>query len=164
MTSTHFKAIRFENLIDRADAALEQDFCIEASTIYYAIIEERFHSIFDKINVQVNKNACKMYHSIKRILNIIDNGHFCENETNNSLDNKLDEELRNLIIQEYDRALLLRLDSWRYKRNDIIHDFAKVDMNYDEVRQWASEGKVLLRALLSSTQRLKRKLAVEYFE
>ncbi|WP_434182271.1 hypothetical protein [Bacillus thuringiensis] len=158
MTSTHFKAIRFEDLIDRGDAALKQDFCIEASTIYYAIIEERFHSIFDKINIQVNKNSCKMYQSIKRMLNIIDNGHFVENETNNKMDNKLDEELRNLIIQEYDRDLLLELDSWRGKRNDIIHDFAKVDMNYDEVRNWANEGKILLRELLSSTQRLKKKI------
>ncbi|KXO03083.1 hypothetical protein AYK81_28750 [Bacillus thuringiensis] len=158
MTSTHFKAIRFESLIDRGDAALEQDFCIEASTIYYAIIEERFHSIFDKINVQVNKNTCKMYQSIKRMLNIIDNGHFIENENKNKIDNKLDEGLRDLIIQEFDRDLLLRLDGWRDKRNDIIHDFAKVDMNYDEVRGWATEGKLLLRALLSSTQRLKKKI------
>lgn len=158
MTSTHFKAVRFENLIDRGDAALAQDFCIEASTIYYAIIEERFHSIFDKINVQVNKNSCKMFQSIKRILNIIDNGHFVEDETKNNSSNKLDENLRNLIIQEYDRDLLIRLNSWRAKRNDIIHDFAKVDMDYDEVRNWTAEGKVLLRELLSSTQRLKKKI------
>ncbi|MER2077415.1 hypothetical protein [Psychrobacillus psychrotolerans] len=151
------KGIRFEMLIKRADTALENDYCIEASTIYYAIIEERFHSILDTLEVTYNKRNCKMYHGIQRMKNILSTGHYVENPQENSIDNLLDYRISTLMQQEYDINLLINLDIWRVKRNSITHNFAKENMDYNDVRDWAKEGKNLLRNLLSSTMRFNKK-------
>lgn len=132
---------RFEFLINKADTALEMDFCIEASSIYYALIEERFHSMFDLIGVPINKRQQKVYHCIQRLLNIIDNGHYVESISQNSSENKLYSNIRNLIIQEFNRNLLIEIDSWRQNRNSITHDFAKVDMDYNDILNYEKKEK-----------------------
>lgn len=152
------KGERFEKLIKKGDMALKKDFCIEASTIYYALIEERFYSFFDLIGVSINQRDIKVYHCIQMLLNIIDNGHYAEQPSDNSDDNLVDPNLRTLIISEYKRGLLIDINKWRVKRNSITHDFAKVDINYNDIRKYAKSGKKHLRELLSSSQRFKKKL------
>ncbi len=151
------KGKRFEVLIKKADNALEQEFCIEASSIYYALIEERLYSLLDLIGVDVNQNKEKVYHCIRRILNIIDNGHYIEDNKKNSVESLIDVNIRRLITKQFDRELFIRLDKWRQKRNRITHDFAKIDMDYIEIVNYAKEGESILRELLSSQQRFKKK-------
>lgn len=61
-----------------------------------------------------------------------------------------------MITQKYRHDLFYEIYNWREQRNSVIHDFAKQDMDYSEIRKSAIEGQKLFRELLSSTQRFKK--------
>ncbi|PFU61797.1 hypothetical protein COK90_11545 [Priestia megaterium] len=151
MTRLTEKGKRFEDLINRADKALENNYCIEASTIYYAILEERFYSIFPKIDINI-PNGEKMFHCIRRLKKISQEGHQIR------INNSEYKEIGSLISSIFDDSLLNGIDSWRAKRNDIIHDFAKQDIPYSDIEVWADEGKHYLRDFNACVMRFKKSL------
>ncbi|MGG0487157.1 hypothetical protein ABEY65_27795 [Priestia aryabhattai] len=145
------KGQRFESIIARADAALENNYCIEASTLYYALLEERLISIFEKFNIRLNKQQ-KMFYCIDEIKKFIQNGKSV------TLSNGMQIDVGPLLGKEFDIQLLDDMDNWRNRRNSVIHDFAKQSIPYSDVEDWAEEGKNLVRKFNSGTMRLKRNL------
>lgn len=131
------KGKRFENLIFRADNALAHNYCIEASTIYYAIMEERFISVFGKLGVTLNKKQ-KIAYCIEQLIEL--------RKTNQ------------IVANTFSLDLLKNIDQWRSQRNGIIHDFAKQEISYEQISEWAKIGQKLMKQLNASVMRFKKQL------
>lgn len=145
------KGQRLEDIISRADEALEKKYCIEASTIYYAILEERLISIFDKLNITL-KPRQKMHHCITEIKKFIQNGHQV------TLNNGKKLNIGPLLSVDFSTQLLDDMNSWRDKRNKVIHDFAKQSIPYSDIEVLAREGKQIVRDFNASAMRFKNNL------
>jgi hypothetical protein len=126
------KGKRFEELIERADNALEKGFFIECITLYYAFIEERMISLLERLGYTLNRR--------KKL-------HYCINQ------------LKELGLDGFfSTSLLDDLDIWRNERNDMIHDYAKESVEYDSLQQTAENGKKLGRELAAAIMRHKKSL------
>ncbi|GIQ70826.1 hypothetical protein DUZ99_16680 [Xylanibacillus composti] len=132
------KGKRFEGLIERADKALDNGYCIEASTIYYAILEERLISVLTKFGCTIDRWQ-KMHYCINKLKTLT--------ATNS------------LARAAFDTSLLDTMDAWRDRRNEVIHDFAKMDIPYNDIEEWAKEGKSLLRQFNAAAMRLKKRIS-----
>lgn len=126
------KGIRFEKIISRADSALKEGYYIESIAIYYAFMEERLETQLGRMGYVLNKKQ-KMAYCIDFI--------------------KKDSSL----IGYFDATLLSNLDKWRSDRNNLIHDYAKDEMDYESFEPVAKEGKKLSRELSSAIMRYKKK-------
>lgn len=145
------KGKRIAGLIDRGDKALEQNFYIEASTIYYAIMEERLHSTFEKFNIHLTKKQ-KMYYCLTELKKFKSEGKTIVYENGMQID------LGPLINKHFSDNLLEDMNKWRSQRNSIIHDYAKTDIEYTDIKPWADRGKELLREFNSRVMTLKKDL------
>lgn len=131
------KGIRFEDLIARADFALDNEFYLESSWICYSIIEERLISIFSKIGITLNRRQ-KMDYCLKKI-NIMRSD--------------------NVLIDKYFSVVLIEnLDDWRDRRNKIMHDLAKEEIAFEEFESLAKEGRTLLGSLATQIMKFKKEL------
>lgn len=137
MTRKNKKGKRFEALISRADDALELQFYLEASWIIYSLIEERLKSVaIDKLSLPMNREN---FHSCVEALEK-------ERKTNS------------LIEDNFEATLLPNLDDWRLKRNNIMHDLAKEDIDYEKIKELAISGRSLFAQLATSIMKLKKQL------
>jgi hypothetical protein len=142
---------RLEDIISRADNALDKKYCIEASTIYYAILEERLISLFEKLNITLNRNQ-KMHHCITEMKKFIQDG------LQVALKNGKIINVGPLLAGDFTIQLLDDMDAWRDKRNRVIHDFAKQTIPYSDIEELAIEGKKIVRDFNASVMRFKNKL------
>lgn len=137
MTRKNKKGKRFEILLSRADDALELQFYLEASWIIYSLIEERLKSVaIGKMSLSMDRQN---FHSCIEAL---------EKEWKTNI----------LIKDNFDKSLLLSLDEWRLKRNNIMHDLAKEDIDYEKIKELAINGRSLFAQLATSIMKLKKQL------
>ena len=126
------KGKRFEELLERADTALSEKYYVESITLYYAFIEERMISLFNRLGYTLNKKQ-KLWYCI--------------------------DQLKKLKIETFFSSTLLHeLDVWREERNDVIHDYAKEDIPYSNLEKTAETGKRLGRDLSAAIMRHKKSL------
>ena len=131
------KGKRIENLIDRADLAIELTFFLEANWIIYSIIENRVKSLtLEKL----------------KLIPIRENYHGC-------IEIMLKELSTNEIIKDdVTLNLLTELDNWRLERNNIMHDLAKEELDFTKIEKATIAGRSLLAKIAAVNMKIKKKL------
>ena len=147
------KGQRFEFLVKRIDEAIAAGYYIEASSLSYALLEERTYSLLDKIGVTYS-HSDKLFNCLELIKKAINN----RNITVSSNNFTSDQIIAWLKSQFLDSNLVNRIDDWRKKRNDVTHDLAKETIDYSELVEFANEGKDIFRNYTSLIMKLKKLL------
>lgn len=153
------KGVRFEDIIERADRAIEENYGIEGGIIYFAIIEDRVSEILKILAPNEYTSKESFFNKLNRLINLSKNGKIClinQNEKNNQ--NYSNNAVLNLFKTEFDITLLENIDRWRESRNSIIHAYASENITYTEVMVWSTQGKEYGRLFLSSCMRFKKKI------
>lgn len=134
------KAIRFDYLVKRTDLAITEEFYLEASWICYAIIEDRMRSIIVKLNGSV-KNRWKIYDCTTEIYKLKES----------------DETIKKYFSDE----LLFKINDWREKRNNLMHELVEGTSQDIEFKDIAVEGRNILRELKDKVRKFKKALIKE---
>jgi len=147
------KGQRFEFLVKRIDEAIDAGYYIEASSLSYALLEERTYSLLDKIGVTY-RHSDKLFDCLELLKKAINN----RNITVSSNEFTCNEIIDWLKSQFLDSDLVNRINDWRKKRNDVTHDLAKETIDYSELVKFAKEGKNIFRNYTSLIMKLKKML------
>ena len=123
----------------RLNSALRSEFWFEACMIEYAIIEDRTSSILDKARV------CKDAYSSDRPL---------KNKLN-SIENQIGKK-HPIISKKVSGETVSALKSWRERRNDIVHRACNKPYNDSQLKDFALEGKELVRTISNDSQKVTR--------
>ena len=131
------KGKRIENLIDRADFAIKFTFFLEANWIIYSIIENRVKSLtIEKLKLNpIREN----YHGCIKVMV----KELSSNE---------------LIKNDVTLNLLTELDNWRLERNNIMHDLAKEELDFERIQKATIIGRSLLAKIAAVNMKIKKKL------
>lgn len=153
MARLNEKGQRFEDLIARIDVALSEGFYVEAMAITYALLEERTYSILDKLNIQY-KNKDKLFQCLTYLETHIKAKDLTCNPTSMDIGTFtawLDAEL----VQS---GMISHIQTWREKRNNVIHDLAKQTIAYGDLKSPATDGRDLFRKYTAIIMKIKKNI------
>jgi hypothetical protein len=131
--------ITFEFLISRIDESLEKGFYVEGMAITYALFEERTYRLLKRLNVDY-RDRDKLHECLVKLERAI-NDKTIGTKTPDSMS-------RDDFIEILDKALIssnlvLNIQEWRKKRNDVIHDLAKTNIDYSSLKATCEDGREL---------------------
>ena len=147
------KGQRFEFLIRRIDEALDEGFYVETIAITYALFEERTYRLLDRLNVSYRKRD-KLYDCLVKLENAINSGTVSVTTTKMNSD-KFNDLLKDLFITS---NLILDIHNWRDSRNDVMHDLAKTNMDYEGLKTTCESGRDLFRKYTAIIMKLKKNI------
>lgn len=155
MTSTRQdeKGKRFEFLTTRIDEAIDAGYFVEALSISYSLIEERTYQLLDSLGLSYGSDD-KLFDCLKNLKGKIESRNITV--TSSRLSQPTFIELLNETFIKSD--LIDDMQIWRKKRNDVIHDLAKMDIDYLALEPIAIEGKRLFREYSAAIMRIKKQI------
>ena len=152
----HHGGIKRENiaeLMTRARKAYDEEYYLEATWIYYSLIDDRLTAIFHHLGKE-----SEVMHSNNRAINFKPRIEKLERDVDAEspsyvLDSQLSkDDLKKLIKDVFD---------WAQTRNDFMHKLADKEGTYDdyenEVKQLAEQGRELHKEFTNYVQRLKNR-------
>lgn len=125
------KNIKYANLIDKMNKAIEEEFYFEAILLEYAILEDRTESILRHANLMTideNGNDLTLNTKIKTIRN---NAKF--------IDPYIKKHLTNDLFKS--------INEWRIDRNRVIHSLVTESYTNNEIKKLALEGKRIIKIM-----------------
>lgn len=125
------KNIKYANLIDKMNKAIEEEFYFEAILLEYAILEDRTESILRHANLMTideNGNDLTLNTKIKTIKN---NAKF--------IDPYIKKHLTNDLFKS--------INEWRIDRNRVIHSLVTESYTNNEIKKLALEGKRIIKIM-----------------
>ena len=125
------KNIKYANLIDKMNKAIEEEFYFEAILLEYAILEDRTESILRHANlttIDENGNDLTLNTKIKTIRN---NAKF--------IDPYIKKHLTNDLFKS--------INEWRIDRNRVIHSLVTESYTNNEIKKLALEGKRIIKIM-----------------
>ena len=128
----------YATLKTRLNSALRSEFWFEACMIEYAIIEDRTSSILDKARV------CKDAYL-----------HMGLYEKLDSIKEQINEE-HPIISKKVSIETINAIDSWRKQRNETVHNACNKPYNDSQLKDFALEGKELVRTISNDSQKVTR--------
>ena len=145
------KVKRYEFLVQRADKSLAAGFYVEATAIIYSLLEERTYSLMKKLGLPYKEKNHKLFHCIEFINDAIQDHTIPYAPSVTVVDiHKL---LKSELIES---DLLKKINAWRSERNDIMHDLAKQNINYESLQSIAENGVSLFRSYTAFIMRFKK--------
>lgn len=144
------KGQRFEFLVRRIDEAILAQYYVEASSLTYALLEERTYSLLDKLGITY-KTRDKLFNCLEIFKEEIGKRNLAAGTVHCDLYDWLNSEF---LIS----GLVDRIDQWRKTRNNVTHDLAKESIAYEELKDFAEEGRKVFREYTALIMRLKRRL------
>ena len=125
------KQAKYAELMERLAKALKEEFYYEAIFIEFAVFEDRTSSLLRHGGISTLDDK-------GRELGLHDKIKFIKRH---SLFNNEYVEKHGLF------SILDDVDTWRRKRNDLMHDLAEEESSIDEVRKFAVNGDILVSKL-----------------
>lgn len=147
------KGKRFEFLISRIDESIEKGFYVEAMAITYALFEERTYRILDRLNIAY-RNRDKLHACLEKFENAINDRTISISTKNIELDGLIDL-LDNELIKT---NLISDIQDWRDKRNKVVHDMAKMTIDYSGLKRTCEDGRQLFGKYSAIIMRIKKKI------
>lgn len=145
------KGIRFEFLVKRIDEALEAGFYVEALSLTYSLMEERTYKLLERLGIPW-KSRDKLYQCLVYFQNHVSTGTISVTPIKCTQGELVDWLKENFL----DSGLVGNIDKWRDDRNDVIHDLAKQDMDYNDLRKVAETGRNCFRTYTALIMKLKK--------
>ena len=142
-TENQLKYENYREQFKRLNSALNNGFCLEAMFIEYAIMEDRTESILrhaDKWEAYLRSRKGREPTIDSKIRYI----------------QKLAEEKKSLPNKYLSSDLLDRLLTWKEDRNRLIHALLKQQLEHNEIRTLAEQGKLLVDELRKRTGNYNR--------
>ena len=125
------KQAKYAELMEKLDKALKEEFFYEAIFIEFAVLEDRTASLLRHAGISTvddNGKDLGLYNKIREI-------------KRNSI-------FKNEYVEKHDLfSILDDVDSWRVKRNDLMHDLANEESSLDEIKKFAIQGDILVDKL-----------------
>ncbi len=147
------KGKRFEFLISRIDESLENGYYVEAMAITYALFEERTYRVLDRLNVSY-RSRDKLHACLEKLKKAIEDRTISVLTKNIDLSDFIDL-LDNELLNS---NLISDIQSWRNKRNNVVHDMAKMTIDYNSLRETCENGRNLFRTYSAIIMRIKKKV------
>lgn len=147
------KGKRFEVLIGKIDEALIDKYYVEAIALTYALFEERTYTLLDRLNIPY-KSKDKIFQCLEYFKDHVQTRNISVTSSRCSLDELIDW----LKAEFLDSGLIDNIQKWREKRNDVIHDLAKQNIDYSDLEVLATEGRDYFRKYTSRIMSLKKKI------
>ncbi len=145
------KGKRFEFLVRRIDEAFDAGFYIEAMALTYSLMEERTYKLLERLEIPRN-NSDKLYQCLKYF-----QLHVSNNDITVVPSNCTKTELVTWLQQEFfTSGLIGNIQTWRNERNTVTHDLAKQDIDYDNLKTVAQQGRDYFRKYTSLIMKLKK--------
>jgi len=145
------KGKRFEFLVERIDKAIDDNYYIEAMALTYSLFEERTYKLLERLNIP-RKNNDKIYQCLTYFKDHVMYKTISVTPCKCSLD-----ELTTWLQKEYlDSGLIENIQTWRKKRNDVTHDLAKQNIDYEDLEITAKEGRDYFRKYTALIMKLKK--------
>lgn len=127
------KYLNYKEQFSRLKRALDNEFYLEAIFIEYAILEDRTQSVLEHGgHWNACKRKCGKKPGIHAKLNFIQN---------------LAKDPANSLHKYFSDDLAEQLLAWKDKRNPLIHALLKQKLGPDDLKNVATEGNDLIRAL-----------------
>ena len=145
------KGQRFEFLIGRIDESLEKGFYVEGMAITYALFEERTYRLLDRLNVNY-RNRDKLYDCLEKLEKTIKDKTIKVTTSRISSDDFIDM-LNDVLISS---NLINDIQVWRDKRNKVIHDLAKTNIDYISLKTTCENGRELFRKYTAIIMKIKK--------
>ena len=145
------KGRRFEFLVKRIDEALDSGFYVEAMALTYSLMEERTYKLMERLNIP-RRNGDKLFQCLQ---------YFQIHVSNNTItvvpNNCTQTELVTWLQQEFlTSGLICDIQTWRDERNTVTHDLAKQDIDYDNLKAVAQQGRDYFRRYTALIMKLKK--------
>lgn len=151
MARSDEKGKRFEFLVGRIDEAIDDKYYVEAMALTYSLFEERTYKLLERLNIS-RKNSDKIYQCLIYFKDHVINKTISVTPCKCSLD-----ELTTWLQKEFlDSGLIDNIQIWRNKRNDVIHDLAKQNIEYKSLEITAKEGRDYFRIYTALIMKLKK--------
>lgn len=147
------KGKRFEFLISRIDESLKDGFYVEGMAITYALFEERTYRLLDRLNVSY-RNRDKLHDCLVKLENAINDKTINVTTPRMSTDDFIDM-LKDVLITS---NLIPDIQTWRAKRNDVIHDLAKTTIDYSSLRTTCENGRELFAKYSAIIMKIKKNI------
>lgn len=145
------KGKRFEFLVRKIDKALDDNYYIEAMALTYSLFEERTYKLLERLNIP-RKNSDKIFQCLTYFKDHVMNKTISVTSCKCSSD-----ELTTWLQKEFlDSGLIDNIQAWREKRNDVTHDLAKQDIDYENLKITAKEGRDYFRTYTALIMKLKK--------
>lgn len=128
--------------ISRLNKALKAEFYLEAVLIEYAILEDRLESALRHADAFVPDKQRGIQKKIMKLRKL------CENK-------------RGLARRYFSEDLLSKVTDWKDRRNPLVHELMVQNADDMRLKEFALEGKELVRTLDSKVACFKRALARE---
>jgi hypothetical protein len=136
------KNVKYANLIDKMDKAIEEEFYFEAILIQYAIIEDRTESMLRHANLMtVDEMGNDLTLNVK-IKTIRNNAKF--------IDPYIKKHLTNDLFKS--------INEWRIDRNRVIHSLVTESYTNNEIKRLALEGKRIIKILNNKSTLINKHL------
>ena len=130
------KRDRYIELNETLSKALEQEFYYEAIFIEHAILEDRVISLFKHANLNMPFQLGAKLEKIK---------------TNEIFKDEY-------ISKHIDMELLDKVNTWRDKRNKMVHNLIESSFNNEDIKEIAIEGNEVIKKFASKTTLVTRYL------
>ena len=147
------KGKRFEFLIHRIDEALDAGYYVEAMAITYALFEERTYRLLDRLGVAY-RHKDKLFDCLEKLKKAINDKTVAACPDSMTKDGFIDFLDTKLISSNLVQDIL----DWRAARNDVIHDLAKTNIDYDSLQSTSENGRKLFATYTAIIMRLKKML------
>ena len=147
------KGKRFEFLISRIDESLKAGFYVEGMAITYALFEERTYRLLDRLNVSY-RNRDKLYDCLVKLEKAINDRTINVTTPRMGTDDFIDM-LKNVLITS---NLISDIQTWRDKRNDVIHDLAKTNIDYSSLKTTCEDGRELFGNYTAIIMKIKKNI------
>lgn len=145
------KGKRFEFLVGKIDEALDDNYYIEAMALTYSLFEERTYKLLEGLNIP-RKNSDKVFQCLTYFRDHVMDKTISVTPRKCSLD-----ELTTWLQKEFlDSGLIDNIQTWRDKRNNVTHDLAKQDIDYENLEVTAKEGRDYFRTYTALIMKLKK--------
>ena len=148
------KGKRYEFLVERIDVALQAGFYAEAMSLTYALFEDRTYRLLDHLGIPY-KSGDKLFNCLKYL-----EKHVVDNQAVPATPSGCTsaELIAWLQAEFFSSNLVSNIDIWRKKRNDVIHDLAKRDIDYSALLSVAQDGRNYFRKYTALIMQLKKKM------
>lgn len=147
------KGKRFEFLISRIDQSLEEGFYVEGMAITYALFEERTYRLLDRLNVSY-RNRDKLYDCLVKLQTAISNKTISVT-TPRMRSDEFNDMLKDVLISS---NLIRDIQAWRETRNDVIHDLAKTNIDYNGLKTTCENGRELFGKYTAIIMKIKKNI------
>ena len=142
------KGKRFEFLVRQIDKGLNEGFYVEAFSITYALFEERTYRLLELLQIPFATND-KFYVCLSKLESAVSSGAI------EVTSKRLTQSVFINYHQFLNNNLVADIQTWRKKRNDVIHDLAKETIDYESLSTYAREGRELFGIYTAAIMRIK---------